>query len=340
MDRRARPRRHVGVPGRVDDPARQDRLTTGLGLGDDADDRVAVHQRCDELAVQHRVDARLLDQSVGDQLEALGVEFVGQRLALGHRCAHLFGALLELPSDAAGVHRLLAAVPGEALDADRSDVSPKQPNRSTRATRTPARDAARAAARPPGPDPTTSTSVSWMTSISRLGSVTVRGRAGMVRNLAVEHVSIGAPEGTGGQGIGASDQCGLAGLSVPLRRVCGMSERRFRRSPGGVVSAGAACGVVPDVSAPGAGSPGSCPLRLLLSRSPASAVGEIVATEVMPDHVHVFVRVGSTDAAGSVVRAFKGRTSRGLRAEFPMPGAVRQSVVVAVVFRRLGRVCL
>ena len=76
MDGRTRPRRHVGVPGRVDDPARQDRLTTCLGLGDDADDLLAVHQRCDELAVEHRVDARLLDESVGDQLEAFGVEFV------------------------------------------------------------------------------------------------------------------------------------------------------------------------------------------------------------------------------------------------------------------------
>ncbi len=125
VDRRARPRRHVGVPGRVDDPARQDRLAASLGLSDDADDRVAVHQRCDELAVQHRVDARLLDQLVGDQLETLGVELVGQRLALGHRCAHLLGALLELPADAAGVHRLLAAVPGEALDADRCNASPE-----------------------------------------------------------------------------------------------------------------------------------------------------------------------------------------------------------------------
>ena len=67
----------------------------------------------------------LLDQSVGDQLEALGVELVGQRLALGHRCAHLLGALLELPADAAGIHCLLAAVPGEALDADRCNVSPE-----------------------------------------------------------------------------------------------------------------------------------------------------------------------------------------------------------------------
>jgi len=34
---------------------------------------------------------------------------------------------------------------------------------------------------------------------------------------------------------------------------------------------------------------------------------EIVAKEVMPDHVHVFVRVGPIDAPAQVVRAFKGR---------------------------------
>ena len=144
---------------------------------------VAVHQRGDELAVQHRVDARLLDKSVGDQLEAFGVEFVGQRLAFGYRRAHLLGALLELPADAAGLHRLLAAVPGEALDADRGDVSPEaaepldqgHPHTGAR-RRQGGGEAARAR-------PTTSTSVSWMTSISRLGSVTVRGCAGMVRHL-------------------------------------------------------------------------------------------------------------------------------------------------------------
>lgn len=43
----------------------------------------------------------------------------------------------------------------------------------------------------------------------------------------------------------------------------------------------------------------------------------IVAHEVMPDHVHLFVRVGPTDAPAAVVRAFKGRTARVLRQEFP-----------------------
>ena len=37
----------------------------------------------------------------------------------------------------------------------------------------------------------------------------------------------------------------------------------------------------------------------------------------MPDHVHLFVRVGPTDAPAAVVRAFKGRTARVLRQEFP-----------------------
>jgi putative transposase len=44
---------------------------------------------------------------------------------------------------------------------------------------------------------------------------------------------------------------------------------------------------------------------------------EIVAKEVMPDHVHLFVRVGPTDTPAAVVRAFKGRTARALRQELP-----------------------
>jgi hypothetical protein len=41
--RRARPFGDVGVAGRVDHPAGEDRLPTRLGLDDDAGDRVAVH---------------------------------------------------------------------------------------------------------------------------------------------------------------------------------------------------------------------------------------------------------------------------------------------------------
>ena len=44
---------------------------------------------------------------------------------------------------------------------------------------------------------------------------------------------------------------------------------------------------------------------------------QIVANEVMPDRVHLFVRVGPTDAPARVVREFQGRTARVLRGEFP-----------------------
>jgi putative transposase len=42
---------------------------------------------------------------------------------------------------------------------------------------------------------------------------------------------------------------------------------------------------------------------------------EIVAAEVTPDHVHLFVRVRPTDSPAHVARLLKGRTSRVLRQE-------------------------
>ena len=44
---------------------------------------------------------------------------------------------------------------------------------------------------------------------------------------------------------------------------------------------------------------------------------EIVASEVMADHVHLFVRVRPTDSPAYVARLLKGRTSRVWRQEFP-----------------------
>ena len=44
---------------------------------------------------------------------------------------------------------------------------------------------------------------------------------------------------------------------------------------------------------------------------------ELLEGHAMPDHVHLFVRVGPADAPASVVRAFKGRSARVLRQEFP-----------------------
>jgi putative transposase len=43
----------------------------------------------------------------------------------------------------------------------------------------------------------------------------------------------------------------------------------------------------------------------------------VVDTELMPDHEHLFVRVGPTDAPVLVVPAFKCRTARVLGQEFP-----------------------
>ncbi len=55
----------------------------------------------------------------------------------------------------------------------------------------------------------------------------------------------------------------------------------------------------------------------LLELVAAGHGGEIVSTEVMPDHGHLLVRVGPTDAPAQMVRAFTGHTARVLRAEFP-----------------------
>ena len=55
----------------------------------------------------------------------------------------------------------------------------------------------------------------------------------------------------------------------------------------------------------------------LLDQIAAEHGGVMVAKEVMPVHVHLFVGVGPADAAAVVVRAFTDRTGRVLRAEFP-----------------------
>jgi putative transposase len=96
-----------------------------------------------------------------------------------------------------------------------------------------------------------------------------------------------------------------------------MSERRFRRTPGGVCSLGPHLVWCPKYRRRILGGRVAARCDELLEQITAEIGWEIVATEVMPDHVHLFVRVGPIDAPASVVRAFKGRTARVLRAEFP-----------------------
>ncbi|MCG7840967.1 MAG: IS200/IS605 family transposase [Methanomassiliicoccales archaeon] len=43
----------------------------------------------------------------------------------------------------------------------------------------------------------------------------------------------------------------------------------------------------------------------------------VMALEVMPDHVHLFISVEPNTSPNSVVKAFKGRSSRYMREEFP-----------------------
>jgi putative transposase len=44
---------------------------------------------------------------------------------------------------------------------------------------------------------------------------------------------------------------------------------------------------------------------------------DILALEVAPDHVHLFVAVKPTDTPSLVIKLFKGRSSHHLRAELP-----------------------
>ena len=92
-----------------------------------------------------------------------------------------------------------------------------------------------------------------------------------------------------------------------------MSERRFRRTAGGVSSLGLHVVWCPTYRRRVLGGRVAARCGELLEQIAAEHGWQIVAKEVMPDHVHLFVRVGPTDAPAQVVRAFKGRTARVLR---------------------------
>ncbi len=95
-----------------------------------------------------------------------------------------------------------------------------------------------------------------------------------------------------------------------------MSNARFRRCAGGVTSLGLPVVWCLKYRRRVLGGRVARRLDELLGEVAAEHCWEIVASEVMPDHVHIFVRVGPTGSAGAVARLFNGRTSRVLRAEF------------------------
>ena len=102
-----------------------------------------------------------------------------------------------------------------------------------------------------------------------------------------------------------------------------MSQRRFRRTPGGVCSLGLHLMWWPKYRRRVLGARVAARCSDLLEQIAAGHDWEMAAREVMPDHVHLFVRVGPTDAPAAVVRASKGRTARVLRAAGLVSTAVR-----------------
>ena len=96
-----------------------------------------------------------------------------------------------------------------------------------------------------------------------------------------------------------------------------MSQGRFRRTPGGVSWLGLHLVWCPKYRCRILGGRVAARCGQLLEQVADECGWQIVAKEVMADHVRLFVWVGPTDAPASVVRVFKGCTARVVRQEFP-----------------------
>jgi putative transposase len=96
-----------------------------------------------------------------------------------------------------------------------------------------------------------------------------------------------------------------------------MSERRFGRTRGGVCLLGLHLVWCPKYRRRILGGRVARRCGELLEQIAGERGWQIVANEVMADQVHLFVRVGPTDAPALVVRAFTGRTAGVFRQEFP-----------------------
>ena len=103
---------------------------------------------------------------------------------------------------------------------------------------------------------------------------------------------------------------------MSFHTVRGMGDGRFCHTPAGVCSLGLNLAWCAEYRRR---IPGGCVAARcgqLPEQIGARHGWQIVAKEVMPDHVHLFVGVGPTDAPVQVVRVYKGHTARVLRAEF------------------------
>ncbi|WP_460760569.1 IS200/IS605 family transposase [Nocardiopsis oceani] len=94
------------------------------------------------------------------------------------------------------------------------------------------------------------------------------------------------------------------------------SPRRVRRFSGGVYDLGMHLVWCPKYRRPVLTGAVAVRLEELLKAKAEEKGWEIVALEVMPDHVHLFVKHDPKSSASHVAHQFKGSTSRALRAEF------------------------
>ncbi|NGO11843.1 IS200/IS605 family transposase [Streptomyces sp. HC44] len=94
-------------------------------------------------------------------------------------------------------------------------------------------------------------------------------------------------------------------------------SRKVRRFSGGVYDLGLHVVWCPKYRRPVLGGPVAVRLRELIEQKAAERGWEIIALEVMPDRVHLFVKHDPKSSASYVVNQFKAFTSRLLRAEFP-----------------------
>ncbi|MCX5322012.1 IS200/IS605 family transposase [Streptomyces sp. NBC_00120] len=92
--------------------------------------------------------------------------------------------------------------------------------------------------------------------------------------------------------------------------------RKVRRYSGGVYDLGLHVVWCPKYRRRVLGGRVAVRLRELIEAKAAEKGWEIIALEVMPDHVHLFVKHEPKASASYVANQFKGFTSRVLRSEF------------------------
>jgi putative transposase len=97
-----------------------------------------------------------------------------------------------------------------------------------------------------------------------------------------------------------------------------MPAERYAKNAGAVFSLKFHLVWCPKYRRPVLTSPVDGRLKALLGEVADEHGMTLHATEVMPDHVHLFVEADPTLCVAEIVNRFKGRTSRLLRQEFPL----------------------